>query len=139
LNTAVRTATPEDATAWLRLRCALWPHRSAAEHREEIDRFFAGQAAEPSAVLLAKDGAGGVLGLAELSIRPYAEGCTSDRVGYLEGWFVRPEARRLGVGRALVAAAEQRARARVHRRRNGSLLSQDALGGCPVLRGRISR
>jgi aminoglycoside 6'-N-acetyltransferase I len=28
-------------------------------------------------------------------------------VAYLEGWFVVPEARRRGVGRALIAAAEQ--------------------------------
>jgi uncharacterized protein (TIGR02246 family) len=49
-------------------------------------------------VLLAEDAAG-ILGFAEVSIRPYAEGCSTDRVGYLEGWFVRPEARRRGVGR----------------------------------------
>jgi len=42
----------------------------------------------------------------ELSIRPQAEGCHTDRVAYLEGWFVVPQARGRGVGRALVAAAE---------------------------------
>jgi ribosomal protein S18 acetylase RimI-like enzyme len=31
----------------------------------------------------------------------------TDRVAYLEGWYVEPDARRRGVGRALVAAAEQ--------------------------------
>jgi aminoglycoside 6'-N-acetyltransferase I len=103
----VRPATQRDAGAWLRLRHALWPDGSESEHRAEIHRFFAGQAREPLAVLLAEDGTGGVVGLAELSIRPSAEGCTSDRVAYLEGWFVVPEARRRGVGRALVATAEQ--------------------------------
>jgi len=103
----IRPATRRDSGAWLRLRHALWPDASESEHRAEIDRFFAGLAREPLAVLLAEDGAEGVLGLAELSIRPGAEGCTSDRVAYLEGWFVVPEARRRGVGRALVAAAEQ--------------------------------
>ena len=34
----------------------------------------------------------------------------TDRVGYLEGWFVAPDARRRGTGRALVRAAEQWAR-----------------------------
>ena len=46
----------------------------------------------------------------ELSIRPYAEGCRTDRVAFLEGWFVRPDARGRGVGRALVAASEEWAR-----------------------------
>ena len=103
----VRRATERDSGVWGRLRHALWPDGSESEHRAEIDRFFAGQASEPLAVVLAEDGAGRVIGLAELSIRPGAEGCTSDRVAYLEGWFVVPEARRRGVGRALVAAAEQ--------------------------------
>src|SRR2546422_4564114 len=46
-----------------------------------------------------------------LSIRPYAEGCQGDRVAYLEGWFVVPRARGRGVGRALIAAAEDWGRA----------------------------
>ena len=78
----------------------------SAEHREVIDRFFAGDAREPLAVLLAEDGAGCPVGLAELSIRAYAEGCGSNRVAYLEGWFVVPKARRSGVGQALIVAAE---------------------------------
>ncbi|MGH8639285.1 MAG: GNAT family N-acetyltransferase, partial [Burkholderiales bacterium] len=40
-----------------------------------------------------------------------AEDCVTDRVAYLEGWYVEPHARRLGIGRALVAAAEDWARA----------------------------
>lgn len=59
------------------------------------------------AVLIAEDAAGRVLGLAELSSRSHADGCWTDRVAYLEGWFVVPEARGCGVGRALVTAAEQ--------------------------------
>ena len=89
------------------MRLALWPDGSQAEHREEIDRFLAGQTGgRPAAVLLAEDYLGRVVGLAELSIRPYAEGCVTDRVAYLEGWFVEPDSRRLGIGRALVDAAE---------------------------------
>ena len=103
----VRPAAPRDAAAWLQLRHALWPEGSEAEHRDAIDRFFAGDGWEPLAVLLAEDGAGCPVGLAELSIRAYAEGCRSDRVAYLEGWFVVPNARRSGVGRALIAAAEE--------------------------------
>lgn len=107
MTISIRPAAPHDAAAWLRLRHALWPEGSESEHRWEVNEFFAGQAREPLAVLLAEDGPGSVIGLAELSIRASAEGCSSDRVAFLEGWFVVPEARRRGVGRALVAAAEQ--------------------------------
>lgn len=103
----VRSATVADTPAWLRMRCALWPKGSASEHRNEIARFFAGQLRDPLAVLLAVASSGEALGFAELSIRAYAEDCLTDRVAYLEGWYVVPEARRQSVGRALVAAAER--------------------------------
>ena len=103
----VRSARPDDAAAWWRLRCALWPDGPEAEHRAEIAQFFGGRVAMPLEVLLAVDDTDVPLGVVELSIRPYAEECVTDRVAYLEGWYVVPEARRRGVGRALVAAAEQ--------------------------------
>jgi aminoglycoside 6'-N-acetyltransferase I len=108
----VRPAKPSDAAAWLQLRRALWPEGSEAEHREEIDQFFAGAAPEPLAVLLAEDGAGCPVGFADLAIRAHAEGCCTDQVAYLEGWFVVPKARRHGVGRALIAAADEWGRSR---------------------------
>lgn len=106
----VRAVTPADAAAWLSLRHALWPDSSAGEHWDEIEKFLAGQSREPLAVLLAFDEGGRAIGLAELSIRSYAEGCTTDRVAYLEGWYVEPHARGQGVGGTLIQAAEQWAR-----------------------------
>lgn len=103
---SVRLAKPDDAAAWLHLRVALWPDGSLEEHRHDIERFFAGALRNPVAVLLAEDLEGGAVGFAELSIRLYAEGCLSDRVAYLEGWYVEPDVRHRGVGRALVVAAE---------------------------------
>jgi aminoglycoside 6'-N-acetyltransferase I len=92
------------------MRAALWPEGSVTEHDAEADRFLRGASAEPLAVLVAEDPRGGLVGFAEVSIRSYAEGCATDRVGYLEGWFVEPAFRRHGVGRALVRAAEDWAR-----------------------------
>jgi len=106
----VRAVTPADLDSWLGMRLALWPEGSAAEHRDEIGRFLSGRAAEPQAVLVAESAAGGLVGFVELSIRPCAEGCRTDRVAYLEGWYVAPAARRAGAGLALVAAAEHWAR-----------------------------
>ncbi|PYQ54297.1 MAG: AAC(6')-I family aminoglycoside N-acetyltransferase [Acidobacteria bacterium] len=107
---AVRGVTSGDAAAWLALRHALWPESSAGEHWDEIERFLAGGSREPLAVLLAFEPGGRAVGLAELSIRSFAEGCSTDRVAYLEGWFVEPQARGQGVGGLLVEAAERWAR-----------------------------
>lgn len=110
-SASVRSATHADAAAWVRKRCALWPECSEAEHRDEVARFFAGELQQPLQNLIAVDADGEILGFAELSIRSYAEDCVTDRVGYLEGWYVVPEARRRGVGGVLAHAAEEWGRA----------------------------
>ncbi len=107
----VRPARPTDTADWLRMRVALWPEGTSSEHASEIDQFFAGTLKNPLEVLLAVDEAGKTIGFAELSIRNYAEDCETDRVAYLEGWYVDAEWRRRGVGKALVSAAEAWARA----------------------------
>ena len=110
MSHTIRQAERRDLAAWLGMRQALWPDGPEGKHRSEIERNFAGRSREPLAVLVAEQAVDGVLGFAELSIRSRAEDCTTDRVGYLEGWYVIPQARRRGVGRALVVAAEQWAR-----------------------------
>ncbi len=110
-NIIVRAAAPADANAWLQMRRALWPEDGPDTHADEIDRYFARALHMPLEVLIAFDERQRAVGFAELSIRAYAEDCVTDRVAYLEGWYVVPESRRQGVGRALVAAAEDWARA----------------------------
>jgi aminoglycoside 6'-N-acetyltransferase I len=107
----VRSARPDDAAGWLRMREELWPEGESSGHAREIEQFFAGTLKMPLEVLLAVDERGRPVGFAELSIRNYAEDCVTDRVAYLEGWYVDAEWRRRGVGKALVAAAEAWARA----------------------------
>jgi len=109
--TTVRPATPADSSAWLRLRRALWPDPEDKWHGLEVKEFFAGTLKNPLAVLLAFDDQNTAIGFVELNIRPYAEDCVTDRVAYLEGWYVDPHARRQGVGRALIQAAEDWGRA----------------------------
>jgi aminoglycoside 6'-N-acetyltransferase I len=93
------------------MRTALWPGDDN-DHACEVERFFAGALPTVDAVLLAEDADGRTVGFVELSVRPYAEGCYSGRVAYLEGWYVEPGTRRLGIGAALVAATEQWGRER---------------------------
>jgi aminoglycoside 6'-N-acetyltransferase I len=92
------------------MREALWPS-APGEHAEEIDRYFAGNLREPVEVLLAFDDDDEALGVIELSIRAGAEGCVTDRVAFVEGWYVAPAARGQGVGATLIGAAETWARA----------------------------
>lgn len=58
----------------------------------------------PHIVLMAREGETPA-GFAEVSLRQYAEGCSTTPVGYLEGWFVAEAFRSTGLGRALLQAA----------------------------------
>ena len=107
----IRPVAQADAIIWERMRTALWPDESGS-HAAEIARYFGQQRTNPFEVLVACSGSGTPVGFVEMSIRPYAEGCVSDRVAFVEGWFVEPEHRGRGVGAALMAAAEEWGRAR---------------------------
>ena len=87
------------------MRRALWP---AAGHDGEVAAYFAGTI--PGATFVAEGAAGGLAGFVEVGTRSYAEGCESRPVAYIEGWYVDPDARRSGVGTALIRAAETWAR-----------------------------
>jgi aminoglycoside 6'-N-acetyltransferase I len=95
------------------MRLALWPEGTEESHAREIEQFFAGALKMPVAVLVAVNDAeaGVIVGFVELNIRAYAEDCVTDRVAYLEGWYVVPHLRRRGIGRALIDASEDWARA----------------------------
>jgi len=102
----IRPAARDDRDSWLRMRDALWP---GTDHAGAIDRYFAGEAREPLQVLIAFDD-GKAIGFVELSIRAYAEGCETDRVAFVEGWYVDADSRGTGVGAALIRTAEAWAR-----------------------------
>lgn len=104
----IRPITKADAAQWARLRNLLWP---SDDHGTEVAEFFVSGKPTIAHVLLAFDADGRAIGFAEMSIRPYAEGCYSGRVAFLEGWFVEPSARNHGVGAALVRAVEDWGRA----------------------------
>jgi aminoglycoside 6'-N-acetyltransferase I len=108
----IHSVGPEDRQAWLRMRCALWPHHSMDEHAAEIDAHLARAAMQ---VWVARTDDGRTVGFLELSQRSYAEGCGEGPVPYIEGWYVDPAHRRQGLGRRLVEAAERWAREQGYR------------------------
>jgi aminoglycoside 6'-N-acetyltransferase I len=116
----IRAPRADDKDEWVRMRRVLWPDCSDEEHHADIGEFLPGSLdASPAscgysvgetAAWVAERPDGGLCGFLEASLRPYAEGSSAQPVGYIEGWFVDPDKRRHGVGRALVVAAEAWAR-----------------------------
>lgn len=106
----VRPLSPADYPAWVRLRGELWPDLAS--------EALAGEAAALAerspdyAAFVAETADGEMVGFIEASLRPWAEGCETQPVGYVEGWYVRPALRNHGLGRRLVEAAEAWARSR---------------------------
>jgi aminoglycoside 6'-N-acetyltransferase I len=109
----VRFARQPDITELVRMREALWPSASTEEHARELAALLDGSAQRtmPLAVLVAEAPDRRLLGFVEVGLRSHADGCDPARaVGFLEGWYVAAPHRHQGVGRRLVAAAEQWAR-----------------------------
>jgi aminoglycoside 6'-N-acetyltransferase I len=101
-----RAATP-DLDDWGRMRQLLWPYSDPGQLRTETERMLA-EPLEPAFVAVRSDGSLG--GFLEAGLRKYADGCSTSPVGYIEGWYVDEDLRRLGVGARLVRAAEEWAR-----------------------------
>ncbi len=138
----VRPVRRDDQDEWTRMRCLLWPDDTADEHVEEVAAFFGNKSFRWSeslpavAVFVAVRPSGGLCGFLEASIRPFADGCKTRPVGYVEGWFVDPDMRQQGIGGRLVRAAEQWAAAQgckemasdAHLENTVSLVAHKALG-----------
>jgi aminoglycoside 6'-N-acetyltransferase I len=102
---AIRQISASDHAEWLRMRRALWPDCSEAMHALEMNEYA--QRTETNAVFVFEREGGTLGGFIELSIRDRVDGSYSERVGYVEGWYVDPDLRGRGVGRQLIAQAEQ--------------------------------
>ena len=103
-----RLLAPADHDEWLRMRRALWPHHASEEKDADADAWLA---RSDAAVIVASRSTSGLAGFVEVGARPYADGCATSPVGFLEGWYVDPDQRRRGVGTELVRAAERWSRA----------------------------
>jgi aminoglycoside 6'-N-acetyltransferase I len=98
---------------------ALLPEEAPEDYEAEI-RALAER--DDAAVLVAERPDGSVCGYVEVGSRAYADGCATTPVGYIEAWYVDPDVRRTGYGRALLTAAESWARSRGY-----SEMASDAL------------
>ncbi len=103
----IRTVNESDRAEWARMRSRLY----SGPDIQEIDDWYeaassGGTSLVGVAVLVADRGDGSLAGFVEIGSRPYAEGCETSPVAYLEGWYVDPEDRRTGLGARLIEAAE---------------------------------
>jgi aminoglycoside 6'-N-acetyltransferase I len=82
---------------------ALFPGTHDDDHTSDMRALLERRDA---AVFFAVRPDGSACGYVEAATRPYAEGCSTSPVGYIEAWYVDPDVRREGYGRALLEAAE---------------------------------
>lgn len=104
----IRPLAAADRAAWAQLRAELWPDCPAERHALEITEFL--QAGSRAACFVAEDSETGLLGFAEFSVRSQVDGTETSPVAFLEGWFVRANARGRRLGAALLTAGENWAR-----------------------------
>lgn len=100
----IRRAVKRDSSDWLTLRKLLWPATSTKEHQADIRDIL--KTPRRTVVFLSRDAQGTAQGFIEAGLRPFADGCKTSPVGYIEGWYVLPQFRGAGIGRRLVRAAE---------------------------------
>lgn len=114
-NVHIRPAQASDLDQLAGLCEALWPEASVEEHGQELRLILGGKAAlvltMPLTIFVAEGSDGILVGFLEVDLRSHADGCNpSQPVGYIEGWYVADDHRYRGVGRKLLAKAEDWAR-----------------------------
>ena len=114
-NIQIRPAHLSDLDRLVPLCEALWPESSGQEHAQELRQILWDKAAlvltMPLIIFVAEANDGTLVGFLQVDLRSHADGCNPSRpVGYIEGWYVTEDRRRCGVGRKLLAKAEDWAR-----------------------------
>jgi len=121
----IREYRESDSAEWLRMRLALWPDDSPAGHESGMAEWLA----RPDTIVLVAErpNGEGLAGFAEVGMRPFADGCNTSPVAFLEGWYVDPDVRRQRIGSALLRAAEDWARQHGYREFASDALLENAV------------
>ena len=90
----VRLMRPDELSDVTDMMRTLWPGGDTYDFSDET-------------VLVWERESAGLGGFISFSLRPWAEGCDSAPVPYIEGWWVAPDLRQTGVGRALMRTVEE--------------------------------
>lgn len=86
------------------MRGALWPDEDQAEHERELPSLFE---LDPPYTVFVADNGEKLVGFIELRVRSFAEGGPPGPAAYVEGIWVEPRHRRIGIATALIRQAEE--------------------------------
>lgn len=98
MNINIKSLDKNIFNDWAQLRNKIWPDCYLADCQHDFDKY--NQNIENNYCIIAYVNNDPVAFL-EGRIRDYAEGCTTDHIGYLEGWYVANAFRNLGIGKKL--------------------------------------
>ncbi len=101
----IRRARESDWNELMRMSRALFPGQTLEEDEREMRDLIARADAAVFVIERASDNS--LAGFVEVGSRSVVDGCLSSPVGYIEAWYVDPDIRRTGLGRALLQRAEQ--------------------------------
>jgi aminoglycoside 6'-N-acetyltransferase I len=105
----IRLASPSDRSTLATLFHGLWPEGPVEEHFRELEAILSGNPTGtlPLVVFVAEANDKSLVGFLEVGLRSHADHCDPVHpVGYVEGWYVTDAHRKRGIGRQLLAAAE---------------------------------
>jgi aminoglycoside 6'-N-acetyltransferase I len=106
MEITILACTSTEQPGWLAMRRELWPDSAPPAHLEEMARLL--DQPERRAQFLARSGGGTPCGFVEAAIRTdYVNGTSSSPVLFLEGLYVAPSHRRLGIAARLVQAVAE--------------------------------
>ena len=101
----IRKITSRDFPDWIKLRKQLWPEASYDELKD-VEHLFKAQ----TFVCFFAESGKDLVGFMELAIRPYANGCDTTPVAFMEGIWVDDRFQKRGIGLMFIKTAEDWAR-----------------------------
>lgn len=104
----VRRFAETDWDEWLRMSLSLFHNETSEADMDEMRATL--RRPDAAVFVIDREEQGRLGGYVEAGARSIVDGCSSSPVGYIEAWYVDPDLRRSGLGRALLEAAESWAR-----------------------------
>lgn len=100
----IKAVTREQFGLWKVFRQALYTDVDSRFHDEEMQWLFA---SDETGCFLVWSESGDAIGLLELTLRNFVDGCVGGPVGYIEGIYLIPEQRAQGHGKRMIEFAAE--------------------------------